>query len=409
MKGYSTNRKAALYVASYLVVIVLVPLLSSWLMLNPGYSISIYVGSWALPILLLPLTTVGALISARQPGNPVGWIMMTIGFGWAVPAILSTHSDNPDTITGAPLASWVIWLGNWSYVPALVLLFTALPLLFPTGKLPSRRWKPVLWLAALAIILWSFETAYVGDEPDSDIQPPDAINSETLARIASSIDVLVLMAVAGAAIAAILSIVVRFRHAQGIERLQMKWFAFVIAILTVAILLSGAGDFGDTDLLNTISSAGWLVTFAATIFGLPIAIGFAILRYRLYEIDRIINRSLVYGSLTVLLLLSFVGSVVLFQFLLDPVTAGNDLAVAGSTLLVAALFRPVRNGLQHFVDRRFYRQKYDARQVLQDFSVTAREAVQLDQLTSSLTDVVATTVQPAHVSIWLPADRPGES
>jgi hypothetical protein len=134
---------------------------------------------------------------------------------------------------------------------------------------------------------------------------------------------------------------------------------------------------------------------------LPVTIGVAILRHNLYDIDRLINRTLVYGLLTALLLLSFIGSVLLFQFLLSPVTSGNDLAVAGSTLLTVTLFRPVRSRLQDFVDRRFYRRKYDARRTLQSFGVTIRDAVDLDQLTSELTGVVAATIQPEHASIWL--------
>jgi hypothetical protein len=285
-----------------------------------------------------------------------------------------------------------------------MLIFTALPLLFPTGRLPSRRWRPAIWLTIIGMILWMFIFTYSGEDAESEIPLPSAVESEMLERWAGNIFPLVIAIVVAAAVVAMLSVIVRFRHAQGIERLQIKWFTFVITIVIVAFIISFTWAIDETPVWQVFSAIGWFGALATIIFGLPAAIGIAILRYRLYEIDQIINRTLVYATLTALLLLGFIGSVILFQFLLDPFTGGNDLAVAGSTLLVAALFRPVRNRIQQFVDRRFYRQKYDAQRILQTFSVTTRDAVDLDQLAEDLTGIVARTIQPEHVSIWVPAD-----
>ncbi len=205
----------------------------------------------------------------------------------------------------------------------------------------------------------------------------------------------------------------RYRHIlTQTERQQFKWIlSGLIGVMATGIAWLFLFD---TVLTPTSTTQLWLYLVFFTVWLplsilLPITVTFSIVKYRLYDIDSILNRALVYGLLSSLLLLGFTGSVILFQFLLDPLTGGNDLAVAGSTLLVAALFRPLRNRLQRFVDRRFYRRKYNAQQTLRTFSLTARDAVNLDQLAAELTSVVVETVQPEHVSIWLPGGQPGES
>jgi hypothetical protein len=195
-------------------------------------------------------------------------------------------------------------------------------------------------------------------------------------------------------LAIVVSLVRRFRRAQGVERQQLKWLVYSAAV----ILVAGIGGTIFVEPVSTDTSNA-LESLAVTTY--PIALGVAMLRYRLYDIDVVINRTLVYGALTAILAGVYIGCVLLLQLVLDPVTSGSSLAVAVSTLAVAALFRPARARIQAAVDRRFYRRKYDAAHTLEDFSARLREQVDLDALGGELRTVVAETMQPAHVSLWL--------
>jgi hypothetical protein len=205
------------------------------------------------------------------------------------------------------------------------------------------------------------------------------------------------------------SLVVRFRRSRGTERQQLKWFAYVgllaAAGLAVAMaqVLFGAqpGEDVEGGWLELLGAIGWFTALGAIVLGIPLATGMAILRHRLYDIDVVINRTLVYGVLTATLLLSYLGLVLMLQLALGPLTEDNGLAIAGSTLGVAALFRPARARIQELVDRRFYRRKYDAAQTIERFGAHLRDEVELDSLSAELRGVVAETMQPAHVSLWL--------
>jgi hypothetical protein len=210
------------------------------------------------------------------------------------------------------------------------------------------------------------------------------------------ISVVLLLGALSSVLAGMVSVVVRFRRSRGEERQQMKWFTFAVVLLIVefvfqSAILDGAGG----DRIPVIDGIAMALV--------PISAAVAIFRYRLYDIDVVINRALVYGALTAVLAAAYLGLVVVFQEVLSPLTADSDVAVAGSTLAVAALFRPVRARVQEFIDRRFYRHKYDASETLEEFASSLRDEVDLDSLSRELVGVVADTMQPAHASLWLRA------
>jgi hypothetical protein len=291
-----------------------------------------------------------------------------------------------------PLARVVHANSEVNWFVSLALAITLLPLLFPTGRPPTRRWRWAGWAAILGISaflggatvsIWYQNVDIATGEPSRDA--PVALDLVALAGI--------LLIVAGI-IGSIVSMVVRFRRSRGIERLQLMWFVLATLVCLVAVfVLFFAPPPLDEEWMADVLGVGFLA--------LPISIGIAVLRYRLYDIDRLINRALVYGSLSALLIGAYVLLVVALQALLEPLTSGSDLAVAGSTLVVAALFRPVRGRVQHTVDRRFYRRKYDAARTVDTFAARLRGEIDLDALTGELRGVVHETVQPAFVSLWL--------
>jgi hypothetical protein len=334
---------------------------------------------------------VGLAISARHPRNMVGWLFAGVGvtsaisyfaIEYATYALLTAPGTLP---AGAELA----WLSNWIWLPAAVPIVAFLPMLFPHGHLPSPRWRPVAWLGIGSIILltvvWMILPGPLNDFPDLD--NPFGIEGETSTLLGLFIAGEVLVVLLSAAVA--VDLVRRFRHSGGVERQQLKWFAYATVLLVVfipAVLLPSVGS----------------LLVIAGLLGIPIATGVAILRYRLYDIDLLINRTLVYGALTATLALIYWGGVAGLQALFRPLFGqGNDLAIVISTLAIAALFLPLRQRIQGFIDRRFYRRKYDAAKTLTAFSRTARDEVELDRLAGRLVAVVEETMQPAHVSLWL--------
>ena len=337
---------------------------------------------------------VGALMVAHRPGNAIGWLFSAIALlavtGQAASEYATyAYATRAGSLPGAILAAWY---GSWPWwlVFALALVFT--PLLFPTGRLLSPRWRPVAWLAGAATaaltMLSAFE-ANLGTIGGQVIANPIGIawvsNPETAAVGVTLFGLLVLSVVA-----AFVSLVIRFRRSRGEERQQLKWFTYACALLPLAVV---------GDALPT--AVGGLV-FAAVIVFLPVATGIAILRYRLYEIDRLINRTLVYGSVTVLLAGVYAGLVLAGGELSGGVAEDPpSWAVAGATLAVAALFQPARRRIQAVVDRRFNRRKFDAAKTVEAFSARLRNEVDLDTLAAELLMVVDETVQPAKASLWL--------
>jgi len=355
-----------------------------------------------LPFLAFPL--VGALIASRRPENPIGWICLAAGLFWMYivleGSILSSH----------PYPVIIDALTQWTWVPPVGLLGIYLILLFPDGRLPSRRWRPLAWLSGAVMVLASVSvTTTPGPLPSHpEVSNPLGLEGHSMAAQAL-LGATVLLPVC--ILASAFSLVWRYRHSGGEVRLQIKWVAFAASLvgITYAVTLV-SGRFLTSEAPGAEQGAPlWLALLQNAVLmsyaGVPIAVGFAVLRYRLYDIDVLINRTLVYGSLTVLLASAYVGGVVGLQAVLRGLSGQEStLAIVASTLAIAALFNPLRRWVQAFVDRRFYRKKYDARKTLEAFSSRLRDETDLHTLSSDLVGVVRETMQPAHVSLWV---RPG--
>jgi hypothetical protein len=338
---------------------------------------------------------VGALLMAKRPDNLVGWIMGTAALIVGIFPASESYAAYVMTTRGRPdaLAVFGAWANGWYWWLLLALVFIYLPLLFPDGRLISRRWLPVALLPGIAVagilVLGALAETLEGQTFEYRIENP--IGIEGLDHVEDLPIFIVFGGIyAVGAVGAFASVAVRFRRSRGTERQQLKWFLYAAApILTVPV----------TDFLPGVVSALW---FAWVLVGIPAAIGIAVLRYRLYNIDLVINRTLVYGALTASLALVYVGSVAGLQRLLSPVVGeGNNLAIVASTLLIAALFGPLRRRVQGLIDRRFYRRKYDAGRVVADFSERLRDETDLKALSDDLASVVGEALQPAHVSVWL--------
>jgi hypothetical protein len=340
---------------------------------------------------------VGALIVARRPGHPIGWLFSAIGLLAATAPLageyaLYAYVTRPGQWPLAAAAAWY-WAVAAQLLFGLALIFT--PLLFPTGRLLSRRWRPIAWLAAASAAAALVQSAFSPTLELTDVRyaVPNPIGiaampHPTRSTVGSVLNELFLVLMA----AAVLSLVVRFRRARGEERQQLKWFAYGGALTVLSVFLANA--LFSTQLVNLI-----IGPFVAL---LPISAGIAILKYRLYDIDRLINRTVVYGLLTVLLGLIYAGAVLLLGQLFGGV--GRDApswAVAGATLAVAALFQPARRRIQAAVDRRFNRRKYNAARTIEAFSARLRDELDLDTLSAELLSVVDKTMQPTAASLWL--------
>jgi hypothetical protein len=313
--------------------------------------------------LIFPL--VGALIASRRPRNAIGWILLAEGLLWMFLGVTDYYGLYGVARPGSvPFPVGVAAVNNFMWVPAVGLLGTYVFLLFPDGRLPSRRWRPLAWLSGTVITLVSICVGLA----------PGALQN---------------------------------RRSRGEERQQIKWIAFaasfvgllyLIAMVCAFIFPSGAWFQAGSPLWLDLLGYAALISFTLV----PIAVGFAVFRYRLYEIDIIINRALVYGSLTAMLALVYLCTVVVLQYLFRALTGQeSQLAVVASTLAIAALFNPLRRRIQALVDRRFYRNKYDARRTLEEFSVKLRDETDLGALSNNLLTVVRDTMQPEHASLWL--------
>ena len=357
-------------------------------------------------VLLTSFPLAGILILRRQPRNTIGWLLLGIGFVWGVGGLADSYARYgllvvPGALPGPEVAATVA-SGIWA--PALGLTGTFLILLFPDGHLPSPRWRPVAWLSAVTIVVLTV-ALFVSPGRLEAGPVPSMSNPLALEWAAPILEValaVLLPVFALCTVASAAGLVRRFRSSRGVERQQLKWLATAGAFVASLFLLSIVSS------IFTSASAeqpAWLdvvdqVGFLSFAF-LPISIGIAILRHGLYSIDVVINRALVYGALTVALGGLYLGSVLFLQLVLSPVTSQSDLAVAASTLAVAALFGPVRRRIQAVVDRRFFRQRYDAARTVESFSGRLRHEVDLESVSVDLRGVVSETVQPTHVSLWL--------
>ena len=349
---------------------------------------------------------VGALLVVKRPTNLIGWIMAAIALMVSIFNAGGAYATYVMLTRGQPDALAVVgaWTANCYWFVMLALALFYLPMLFPDGHLPSRRWLPVAVLAGIAasgfVLPRAFmDTLPLNEAPGYRINNPIGIEGlgsvENLPLFGVLLNGLLVIAFVGAAA----SVVVRFRRSRGVERLQMKWFVYVTVVLVGGSIL--------TSVIGVATGLRWLEQFSfvlsmVALVGLPITVGIAIFRYRLYEIDVVINRTLVYGPLTALLVLFYLAGVVSLQYVFRALTGQeSQIAIVASTLLIAALFTPLRRRIQSFIDRSFYRRKYDARKTLEAFSAKLRDKTDLGALNNELVGVVRETMQPAHVSLWL--------
>jgi hypothetical protein len=338
----------------------------------------------------LAMVVVAGLILQNRPGNRLGWVVLLLGFilgisGFCRAYISLSVGGFGNALPGLVLAAWVsqvIWFALFTGLELLLLLY-------PTGTLLSRRWR---WVAGVALLLTVCAFALLAVGTPIDVAGGQVDNPIGLIAF-DRVEVLLSVLIVPFLITLILALVgvgMRFRRATGTERLQIKWLFYVAALSIIAQIVSLVTNRGD-------------ILASLVAMGLPVAIAIAILRYNLYDINVIIRKTLVYAVLTALLGLVYFGSVVLLQQLVGAVTGveQSPLAIVVSTLVIAALFTPLRRRIQDWIDRRFFRKKYDAQRVLAQFALTARDETDLDALTVELARVVQETIQPEQVSVWL--------
>ncbi len=346
----------------------------------------------------------GGLVASRRPENPYGWLWLGLGLSGALLQLAGSYSAyalvvEPYSLPAPRTVGSVLGVG-WGMA---FILLPYLLLLFPTGRLPSRRWRPVAWAilvaGAVLLIIGLFTPGKSGIGPFENPLGVGGIVGGALVFISAAVVFVLFIAIVLSA----LSLAFRYRRADGIERQQIKWFALAGVLFGGSLVFSG---FLGEDLPGVWDALFETVTFIP----LYVAVGVAILRYRLYDIDVIINRTLVYGSLTAMLAAVYFGGVAATEALFRVLTGQErqpQLAIVVSTLVIAALFNPLRRRIQGFIDRRFYRRKYDAAKTLEAFSAKLRDKTDLDALDDELVSVVRETMQPKHVSLWLRPPQPG--
>ena len=348
-------------------------------------------------LIATPFAVVGALVASRRPRNPIGWLFLVFGVVAAFVSLGDRYAsyalvEHPGSLPGG---NWVAWLSSGIWHPAFGFFVFAF-LLFPNGRLPSARWRPVAWIAAVNYfmggvlgLLWG--PLFGEFFPYADF--PLRLPGYPIVDVAFSV---FLVCNFGLIALSAVSLVLRLRRAVGVERQQLKWFVYAVSLFAL-VAPSSVVAFGDGRVLVVLLPL------------VPAAAGIAILKHRLYDIDVIINRTLVYGALTATLVAVYLGGVAITQSGLRFLTGQeqqSQLAVVASTLAIAALFGPLRRGIQAFIDRRFYRRKYDAEKVLSDFSARLRDETELDRLNAEMLSVTRETMQPVYASLWL---RPPEN
>jgi hypothetical protein len=384
------------------------------LRLGPGLAVLTGVLSLAYP-------TVGALIASRLPTNPIGWIFCGVALLYGVRRFTGAYADYALLESFAlPWGEYAAWF-SWGTGPAgLTLAGVFLILLFPNGRLPSRRWRIVAWAAVLGAMALALAdvfkpgSLYTYTWVENPLGWVGVIGGAyTTYQFLAALSLFGMSLLAASTLAALFSLILRLRHAGADERQQLKWFLFAAVpagvCLSVVLLQNMVYNLTSELLYGyTVELLPWKVwnyILYVAVFALlivPVFTYIAILRYRLYEIDILINRTLVYGSLTVTLVALYFGGIVVLQRIFVTLTGQQStLAVVASTLAIAALFVPLRRRVQGFVDRRFYRRKYDARKTLEAFSAKLRDETDLEALNNDLVGVVRETMQPSHVSLWL--------
>jgi hypothetical protein len=388
-------RAVALLISVVTVVLIVAGIVFALLTSDTAADIGV---EFVVRLLGIPFIVFGTLIVTRDPGNRVGWLFLYIAcvFAFNDAALAYAEYAIPNRLAGREAAAWLagwVWLLGIGGLGALVLWF-------PTGRAPSRRWVVVAWTGTIGMLIASASQSLWSKSIEglAGYANPLGVGGAWGEVVETSLAVGTTMLFFSMLLSGV-SMVVRFRRSRGEERQQLKAFAFAAAFLALSIFGTATTLRGNTasDPLPMFFQGLTVVAAIAIAF----ASGLAILRYRLYDIDVIINRALVYAVLTALLVAAYTALVFAFQELLSPFTAESDLAVAASTLAVAALFGPMRRRVQGFVDARFYRRKVDAQATVEEFSSRLRDEVDLEAVTTQLMGVVRDAIQPVHLSLWL--------
>jgi hypothetical protein len=358
---------------------------------------------------ILCFAVVGAFVAQRRPANPLGWLFAAVGLlGLAQLASYQVAYATFGTGTVAvPGALWLGWYSSWAFPPVAALFVVVIPLLFPTGRPPSARAGHILTITAATVGVtsvagmlrpWDRSAGGLLEDPDVVLANPVALEGAAWLGTVQELGMVVL---GGMALATIAAMVGRYRRSGPIEKLQLKWFLYAVAVVVTYVIGSILGE----GILGGDPPAVVFIIGPFFLAGVPISAAFAILRYRLYDIDRIISRTVAYTGVTAVLGAVYAGAVVLLGQVLTPLGQGSQLTVAASTLVVAALFGPLRRAVQSRVDRRFNRARYDAQRTVDDFAARLRGAVDLDQLSRELIDVVDVAVAPGSVQLWLAGEQ----
>jgi hypothetical protein len=347
----------------------------------------------------LVFAAVAALIVSRQPRNTIGWLLTVVVGAFLVGEPLENYVDHLASSSPEPTLAHLVavWFSNWNW---LILIFSLLLilLLFPTGRPPTPGWRWVgvaaIGWGTLLVLMESLSQRFTA--PGIALDNPIGVLGEGTVELLSGVWFVGLLALLAACA---LALFIRYRRANDTEREQIKWLLYACAVFVVVFVGGNGGGVAGS---SSVGGYVWGILFGLSLVMLPAAIGIAVLRYRLYDIDVVINRTLVYAPLTAALITLYFGGIVVLQRLFVALTGQQStVAVVASTLLIAALFNPLRRHIQSFIDRRFYRRKYDARKTLESFSTKLRDETDLEALNDDLMGVVREAMQPAHVSLWL--------
>jgi hypothetical protein len=350
-------------------------------------------------IFVLTFGAVGAVLASRVPRNAIGWVFCWTGFATALQFLGRSYENygviaHPGSVPGAVYGAWI---DSWIWLPGIIGVLPLLLLFFPDGRLLHRRWRVLVWVVAIALPLATINAAFArGQLENASLMNPVGQRGAVGAIVSALQPAIIIVQIA--ILPAVAAFVLRFRRSRGVEREQLKWLAAAAVFAALSFVIFLPLSSGKT--ITPLAKAAESLTIVA-IATVPLAIGVAITRYRLYDIDRIISRTVSYAVVTGLLGSAYVGLVLLLQLASRPFTGGSSFAVAISTLIVAATFIPLRRRVQGLVDRRFNRHRYDAQQTIETFAARLRDQVDVGTLSEDIQAVVTQTMAPQHVSVWL--------
>ena len=342
---------------------------------------------------------VGAFLTIRVSANRVGWLLLSAGSMLAAGVLCGAYTLGSIAAGGTwPLTAYTAWLTDVLWVPPIVVVAAGVPLIFPDGDLPSPRWRPIAWLLVVGTIMSILAPAFTPGPINETMTLENPFGIPALAPYLPIADTVSMITALPAFVGAWAAVVIRFRRGSSIERHQVKWLLTVALVGVIAFPVAIAGQLLMPE--SILGMVAWVIGFIALI-GLPLTIGIAILRYRLYDIDRLVSRTIGWAVVTVILAVVFVGVVVGLQAVLSPYTSENTLAVAGSTLVAFALFQPLRRRVQRAVDRRFDRARYDGQKTVDAFGEGLRNETDVDAVLGRLSVTTGQAVAPATISVWL--------